>query len=177
MMLLPAIVDKALGGGKVMVSLVMAANGLGALVGSLAVASMRTSSRSLRLIPRGLLAMAIFLIGFSLSRTFAITMVFSVLCGVALLTTMSLTNTSIQMNTPARLRGRVMALFVMAFMGIMPVSAIIFGSIGQAIGPTNAVLGGAIVLAMWAIFLLARPNVLAPSEPTTPTAPAVRTEK
>lgn len=163
MMLLPAIVDKALGGGKVEVSWVMAANGAGALVGSLAVASLRAGSqRRQRLIPVSMLAMAVLLVGFSLSRSLPLTMVLSMLCGAALLTTNSLTNTSIQLSTPPQLRGRVMALFIMAFMGIMPISSLIFGPIGEAIGPTKAVLGGAVVLGMWAVFLILRPRLLEP---------------
>jgi len=161
MMLLPAVVDKALGGGKVEVSWVMAANGAGALLGALAVASLRKSEQRQQLIPFSVLAMAVFLIGFAVSRTLWITLLFSTLCGAALLITNSLANTSIQMNTPPHLRGRVMALFIMAFMGIMPVSSLIFGPIGEALGPTNAVLGGAVVLGLWALVLLARPQWLA----------------
>ena len=73
----------------------------------------------------------------------------------AFLTVNSLTNTSIQAAVPGRLRGRVMALFVMAFMGIMPISAAIFGPIAQAVGAPEAVLGGAVVLAAWGVYLLA----------------------
>jgi Na+/melibiose symporter-like transporter len=63
---------------------------------------------------------------------------------------------------PDYLRGRVMALFVMCFMGIMPVSAILFGSLGQVIGPSNAVFGGAVILFVWALVLVFVPKLLAP---------------
>ena len=169
MMLLPAVVDKALGGGKVEVSWVMAANGAGALVGALMVASLRKSEQRQRLIPVSMLAMTVFLMGFALSRTLVLTIAFSMLCGAALLVTNSLANTSIQMTTPPRLRGRVMALFIMAFLGIMPISSLIFGPIGEAIGPTNAVFGGAVVLGLWALTLLSRPGLLqSAEEPTLP---------
>ena len=64
------------------------------------------------------------------------------LAGAALMTTNSLANTSIQSAVPAHLRGRVMALFVMSFIGIMPISGLVFGALGQVIGPSNAVLVG-----------------------------------
>jgi hypothetical protein len=57
--------------------------------------------------------------------------------------TNSLVNTSIQSVVPNHLRGRVMAVFIMSFMGLMPISAAIFGPLGQVIGPTNAIGGGA----------------------------------
>jgi MFS family permease len=158
MMLLPAIADKALHGadhGKLYYSWLLAANGFGAIFGSLGVASLPTSIRRERLIPFSLMTMAALLIGFSLSRSFVLSMVLSVLSGAAFLTTNSLTNTSIQIAVPGPLRGRVMSLFVMAFMGIMPVSAAVFGPLGEVIGPTNAVLAGAIVLLAWGAYLAA----------------------
>ena len=53
-----------------------------------------------------------------------------------------------------------MALFVLAFMGMMPISGLAFGSLGQAIGPARAVLVGAVLLLAWAAVLLARPRLL-----------------
>ena len=61
---------------------------------------------------------------------------------------------------PGCLRGRVMALFMMAFMGVMPLSAFAFGPLGQAIGPEAAVLAGGLVLVGWAVLLLLRPSWL-----------------
>lgn len=154
MMLLPAIADKALGADKLGVSYLMSANGFGAIFGALLVAGMSQSRDRNRMIPLALLAMGGLLVVFGLSRSFALSMVISVLAGAAVLTTNSLANTSIQSMVPHHLRGRVMALFVMAFVGLMPVSSIIFGSIGEAIGPGNAVLCGALVVIAWALFLM-----------------------
>jgi len=158
MILLPAIVHTALGtvgnAAKAQVSWIMAANGLGAAVGALTVASLPASVRRERLIPVAIMSMAGLLIAFSLSRAFWLSLAISVLSGAAFLTVNSLTNTSIQASAPGRLRGRVMALFVMAFMGIMPVSAALFGPISQVFGPTRAVLAGAVVLMGWGTFML-----------------------
>ncbi len=154
MMLLPAIADKALGADKLGVSYLMAANGFGAIFGALLVAGMSQHRDRNRMIPLALLLMGGLLVGFGLSRSFALSMVISVLAGAAVLTTNSLANTSIQSMVPHHLRGRVMALFVMAFVGLMPVSSIIFGSIGEAIGPGNAILGGALVVIAWALYLM-----------------------
>jgi MFS family permease len=159
MMLLPAIVHTALSTtGKVaetQVSWLMAANGLGAAAGALVVASLPVTTRRERLIPFAIIAMGGLLMAFALSKSFWLSIPISVLAGAAFLTVNSLTNTSIQAAVPGRLRGRVMALFVMAFMGIMPISAAIFGPIAQAIGAPQAVFGGAVVLAGWGVFLLA----------------------
>ncbi len=171
MTLLPAIVNQTLGlaegsgAYKNAVAYIMAANGLGAMAGALAVASLRGNARRERLIPYTLAAFAASLIGFALSPSVALTLVFSVLAGFAVLSTNSLVNTSIQAAVPGHLRGRVMALFVMSFIGIMPISGLLFGSLGSVIGPSMAVLVGAVVLGAWALLLVFRPSLITPEEP------------
>ena len=162
--LLPAIVSTSLGfsgkGLSRVVAFVMAANGLGALAGALAVAGMPATLRRDRVIPFTLAALAALLVGFALSRWLPLTLALSTLAGAALLASSSLTNTSIQVAVPGHLRGRVMALFVLAFMGMMPISSILSGSLGQMIGPAGAVLVGAMLLLAWAALLIARPGLL-----------------
>jgi MFS family permease len=172
MTLLPAIVNRTLGlaeGGdayKHAVAYIMAANGLGAMVGALVIASLPATTKRERLIPFTLVGFAAALIGFALSRSLAVTIVFSTIAGMAILATNSLSNTSIQAAVPGHLRGRVMALFVMSFMGIMPISGLLFGWIGGLIGPSNAVLVGAIALSAWALLLVFRTSMITPKEPS-----------
>ena len=82
--------------------------------------------------------------------------------------TNSLALTSIQSSVPGYLRGRVMALFVMAFVGIMPFSALVFGPVGQAIGPDRAVMIAGVVLMGWALVLAMRPAWLKPDPEPAP---------
>lgn len=161
MMLLPAIADKSLHVGKLGVSYLMAANGLGAVVGALAVAGLPHGANRNRIIPFSLLAMGALLVAFGLSRDFKLSIAISTLAGAAVLTTNSLVNTSIQSAVPNHLRGRVMALFIMSFMGLMPVSSILFGTLGEYIGPSSAVLVGSVAIIGWALLLVARPAWLA----------------
>jgi MFS family permease len=160
MTLLPAIVNKTLGFAintgpyNRAVAIIMATNGLGAMVGALSVASLPPTVRRNRIIPISLLIFGVLLLAFSLSRSLWLTAVVSAFAGAALMTTNSLANTSIQATVPPHLRGRVMGLFVMAFLGIMPISALLFGSLGQFIGPSNAVLVGSVFLIAWAVYLV-----------------------
>lgn len=183
MMLLPAVVDKSLlppvlSAALVPVSMtaaefrksvigqqtafLMAANGLGALFGALIVASLSTKVRRERLVRWAYLGLALSLIAFGASRNLYLSLVISAIAGAAVLTTNSLINTSIQSQVPHQLRGRVMSLFVISFMGLMPFSSIIFGALGKAIGPSEAILGGAVVLLAYSGFLVSRPDLLTP---------------
>lgn len=174
MTLLPAIVNKTLGfvvgsaGYNRGVAIIMATNGLGAMVGALGVASLPPTVRRDRVIPLTLLAFGLSLFVFSLSRALWLTSVISTIAGAALMTTNSMVNTSIQSSAPPHLRGRVMGLFVTSFMGLMPVSGLLFGSLGQYTGPATAVLAGSVVLIAWCAALLTHPSWLAPSPAEKP---------
>jgi MFS family permease len=164
--LLAAFVDKSMGfsiagglNGR-WTAIVLAANGLGALVSALIVASLPHGVSRENLMRYGILAMALTLIAYSFCHSVWLVLPLSALAGASLLTTNSLANTSIQAAVPNQLRGRVMSLFVMSFMGLMPISALVFGPLGQAIGPAVAIRGGAVVLLAWAVLLFARPGML-----------------
>ena len=44
-----------------------------------------------------------------------------------------------------------MSLFAMSFMGLMPISSLVFGPIAKAVGPAYAIMGGSVVLGAWAL--------------------------
>jgi MFS family permease len=156
MTLLPAIADEVLHGpnhGQLYYAYLVAANGLGALVGSLLIASLPPDTDRERIIPPALVLMAGSLIAFSISRSLVLSLAISGLAGATFLSINSLANTSIQSMVPHELRGRVMSLFIMSFMGIMPISAVIFGALGEWLGTANAVMAGAVLLLAWGLYL------------------------
>jgi MFS family permease len=166
MTLMPAFIHKALGytlgstAAQQTLAWIMAANGLGAVIGALVVAGIGSAARRDVIVRFGLLSISVLLLGFAASRTLWVTLVLSTLAGASFLTAVSAMNTSIQATVPHELRGRVMALFVMAFMGIMPFSGFIFGMIGQAVGPAISIAIGAGVLLAYALVLVVRPSLL-----------------
>ncbi len=141
-------------------SIVYTFNGAGALIGALGIAGLPSSIPRHRVIPLVLLAFAALIIAFSFAGTIPIMCAITLLAGAVYMATSSLVMTSIQTAVPGYLRGRVMALFMMAFLGVMPLSAFAFGPLGQAIGPDTAVLLGGVVLFAWAVLLVARPKWL-----------------
>ena len=164
--ILTAIIHARLGGTEAQVdrmyAIVYTFNGMGALVGALGVAGLPATIKRNRVIPLTLLTFSALIIAFSFAPTLPLMILFTTLAGAAYITTSSLVMTSIQAAVPGYLRGRVMALFMMAFMGVMPLSAFAFGPLGQAIGPDRAVLLGGVVLFAWALLLVGRPSWLQP---------------
>ena len=64
------------------------------------------------------------------------------LLGLVALTTLTAANASIQMGVDPRLRGRVMALYMMVLMGGTPIGAPILGWVGEVFGPRWTLIGG-----------------------------------
>jgi MFS family permease len=162
--LMPAVADKVLGYHDYtsVFTLLFIVNGVGALAGALTVASLPHTIRRERLMRWSILAMALVLIAFAFSPWLWLSVILSTAAGACLLTTNSLANTSVQANVPQRLRGRVMSVYIMCFLGVMPLSAVAFGAIAEKVGPSWAIAGGAIALLAWALVLIAWPSLLTP---------------
>ncbi len=135
------------------------ATGLGAVLGGLFAASRKKISPDMLIISA---------FGFGVSLTIAsfmptlplmiIVMFFS---GIFSINFISLGNITLQTESKPEMRGRVMALWAVAFLGSTPIGAPIIGWIGQNIGPRYGLaLGGmaAIVAAMIGKFSIVRKN-------------------
>lgn len=158
--LLPALAKGTLGLNETGYSMLMAANGGGALASALVVATLARTIRREWIIRWGYIVMGLGIIGLGLSRSVPLSIALLVVIGAAFLAIVSSINTSLQMSVPGEIRGRVMSLFVLAFMGMMPVGSAIFGSLGQRIGPPTAIaIGGGVVIA-FGVLLLLRPGLL-----------------
>lgn len=158
--LMPALAAETLGQGSVGYSALLAANGGGALVGALVVASLPRDARRERIIGLSVPAMGLLLIGVALSRVYLLTMALMFLTGIVFLAAVSSINTSVQIATPPALRGRVISLYVLSFIGIMPFGALAFGVVGRAFGAPAAIGAAASVLAAYGAFIALRRDLL-----------------
>lgn len=100
------------------------------------------------------------LILFGLSRSFWLSAALLVPVGYSMMIEMAASNTLIQAMVPDNLRGRVMAVYSMMFMGMAPIGALIAGSVAQRMGaPHTVMIGGAICIVGGAVFLLRLPRL------------------
>jgi MFS family permease len=85
---------------------------------------------------------------FSFSRSFWLSAILLVPIGFSMMLQMSSSNTLIQAMVPDELRGRVMAVYSMMFMGMAPVGALLAGSLAGVLGAAATVaIGGAACIA------------------------------
>ena len=156
--LMPIFADSILHGGPKGLGLLMASTGLGSLFGALSIAS-RSSIRGLgRVVALAAFTFGLSLAVFSLSRVFWLSAVLLAVVGMSLITQAASTNTLIQSMVPDELRGRVMAVYAMMFMGMSPIGALIEGALAERIGaPATLVIGGCVCMAGAVIFYVRLP--------------------
>jgi MFS family permease len=140
--LMPIFADKVLHGGARGLGILMGATGVGALVGALTLAS-RKGVRGLgKVVAAAAAGFGTCLILFSLSRSFHLSTLVLMPAGFCMMLQMACTNTLIQSMVPDRLRGRVMALYSMMFMGMAPFGALMAGVVANHLGAPVAVGAG-----------------------------------
>lgn len=140
--------------------MLLAAVGVGAVVGALVVASLPPDTRRGRWMAVGNLGFPLLLLFYATSTSFLVSL--AILFGVGWMFVLqnSLANTLIQLTAPDEVRGRVMALYTMTIQGMMRLGGLQAGLTADWLGPRWTVgIGAAISLAYGAWVALRRPVV------------------
>ena len=160
--LMPIFAGRVLHGGAGQYSMLMGATGLGALLGALTLASKTSVSGLGKWVWMAASGFGVSLILFSLSRHLWLSIGFLVPAGFGMMLQMGSTNTLLQVMVPDRLRGRVMSLYSMMFIGMGPIGALIAGVIAAKVGaPWTVTAGGIVCLLGGAIFARHLPSMRA----------------
>jgi MFS family permease len=142
--LMPIFADRILHGGARGLGILMGATGVGALLGALTLAT-RTGVYGLgRWVTLSCAGFGVSLILFGLSRNFWLSTALLVPVGFCMMLQMSSSNTLIQAMVPDHLRGRVMSVYSMMFMGMAPFGALLGGAVADRLGAPLAVIMGAV---------------------------------
>ena len=119
-------------------------SGIGALVGSVFVATMRDKRRGLYLLI-SMLVMAISLIVFSFTSSYMLALIVFIPLGLAQAGRMALSNTLAQVYSDDEYRGRVMSIYMLNW-GMTNVGVFVVGIVADFVGVQWAVGGSAILL-------------------------------
>lgn len=144
--LMPAWAVRILHGDARTNGLLQSARGLGALAGALLIASSAHLLVRGRILGLGLLLFPAALMGFAGLHRLGPALVLLVIVGAALIMVYNLANNLVQTAASDRLRGRVMGLYSFALLGLMPLGALLAGSLAERIGEPLTVVGAAAVI-------------------------------
>lgn len=139
---LPLMAEGPLGGGAGTYGLLTSAMGVGAIAGGLVVASRgRTGLRPLSSAAAGF-GVAILLA--ALAPGLATSLVAMTIVGAMSVVFLSTGNSTLQLRAAPAMRGRVMALWAVAFVGTTPIGAPLIGAISEHLSPRGGLIAGAL---------------------------------
>jgi len=116
---------------------------LGALIGAL-VAARRTKT-GMRLIIATALAFGLLEAATGLMPDYWSFLALLVPTGIVLISFTTLTNSSVQLSVPAEMRGRVMGIYMLVFLGGAPLGSPLTGWIAEQFGTRISILAGAVI--------------------------------
>jgi predicted MFS family arabinose efflux permease len=156
--LVPLMATRTFGGTATTYGVMLALFGVGSLAGSLLMAS-----RATRPSPRRLAVLGVALGGLSMllavAPTLAVACVILPAVGAAGIAFAITGNSTLQLTSAPQMRGRVMALYSVVFLGSNPIGGPLAGWVGEHLGPRVGIgVGGLIAAAagLWALAAVAR---------------------
>ncbi|NWJ47464.1 MAG: MFS transporter [Chloroflexi bacterium] len=134
--------------------LLMGAVGVGAVIGGLIIARLSELEKRARFVQIGTFIMVLSLVIFSFMPIILASLPFLAIAGGAMVTVQSSVNTIVQTNVPDNMRGRIISVWQLASMGLLPIGSLLGGTAAEFIGaPMTIAVGvlifGAITLAVF----------------------------
>jgi MFS family permease len=136
--LIPIFAKEIFGGGAGMYGILMSAAGIGAVLGSLYSASGWAVRRKGMALTVGSLSFPVLLLAFSFSRNLGLSVLILTAIGFAFVLQNAPANSLLQSLVPDHLRGRVMAIYVSLFLGMMRLGSLLLGLLAAATSATTA---------------------------------------
>lgn len=134
--------------GETGLALMMGTSGAGAFFGALLVAYLGDYRRKGWLVLGGSISFGIFLANFAVSPRLGLSLTFLFGVGFSLVVCVSTINTLLQKLVTDEMRGRVMSMFILSFLGTMPIGNIIAGSLSSHFGPQHTLAAGGLIIAL-----------------------------
>jgi predicted MFS family arabinose efflux permease len=159
--LLPVVARQGLQLGADGYGALMASFGVGAVVGALAIAATGGGQTRGRLFRRASYALPVLLMAFAAARLplLAGALLFGV--GLAMILNNALVNARLQELVPDAVRGRVLSVYVMVYVGASPIGSALGGWVARAAGVDWAIGGGGALMLLVALWAFRRHPLLA----------------
>jgi MFS family permease len=140
----------------------MSSFGIGAVFGAVSLALLSRYGPQPAFLLGGGICLSIFLILIGFQKSYGLTALLLGLAGCSMVIFFGMANTTVQLNTEHRLRGRVMSIYTLTFAGFSPFGSIFAGTMAHWISaPLTFALGGLICGIVFLVVILKRAKILA----------------
>jgi MFS family permease len=153
--LVPLIARDVLHEGAHGFGLLMASLGIGAVVGALALTLVGPARPAVSVLITGALVVSAATLALAAVRSFWLAAATLLVVGCAQIVFTAGCNTTLQLTAPDRMRGRIMSLYALVFVGASPFGSFFVGSVAEKLGvPAACALGGGGGLVLVALLAL-----------------------
>ena len=125
--------------------------GVGALLGTIFIASRKPDTPLKRILFISTILMGVGLICFALVKNFPVAMLFATLAGFGGMTQYTISNILVQSESEAHMRGRAIGILLMAIFGMLPLGSLLVGALAQRVGAPAMVIGEGIISILLAL--------------------------
>jgi MFS family permease len=132
--------------GEVGLAWLLSTAGAGALFGALLVAYLGDFKRKGWFVLGGGFLFGLCVTLFAISTNLTVSLVFLFGLGFAIVVSIAITNTLLQKLVTDQMRGRVMSMFILSFVGTMPIGNIIAGAAAHRFGAPHTLAAGGIIV-------------------------------
>jgi MFS family permease len=156
LVLLPVVAKQVLGKGAIEFGWMSSAVGAGALTGALLLAAFARQIPKGRVLRWASVSFGVVLAAFAAARGLPLALLVLVGLGFVMITNNATTNTLLQTLAPDDMRGRVMSVYTLAFVGMGPIGAFQAGYFADRFGAPAALGGGAVICLIASLVLFWR---------------------
>jgi MFS family permease len=156
MSLVPVFARDILHVGETGLALMSGMSGAGAFLGALVLTFLGNFRYKGWSVLGGAFAFALFLMGFALSTRLYISLMFIFGMGFAIVACVAVVNMLLQQLVTDEMRGRVMSMFILSFIGTMPIGNLIAGSAAERFGAPYTLTAGGIIIALSILLITLR---------------------
>ncbi len=151
--LMPALAEDVLHAGARGLGVLLSAAGLGALTAATGVAAIGHKFKSGIVMAAGSTMSPIALVALAMTHNFLISVVCLVFVGFGTMLFLAVSSTVIQVVSPDDMRGRMLSVRTLVFVGLAPVGSLQIGSIAQRFGVQKSLLFGGVVCLVATVFI------------------------
>jgi MFS family permease len=157
---LPVFAGEVLRAGPEGYGFLVGATGIGALSAALFIAFRGDIQQKKRYMSISALCFSFFLLVFSVSKTFYLSMATLIFVGWGMVSFLATANSFVQLSVSDSMRGRVMSVYALVFLGFAPLGNSLIGMMAASIGTTRAVTISAIICIIGSALFMYRNNKL-----------------
>lgn len=152
--LVPYFAQNVLGLGEKGFATMLSVVGAGAFAGALTITFLGDFRRKGLTVIGGSLLFGALLVGFSLSTRVEVALAFLFGMGFSIVSSVAVINMLLQQLVTDQMRGRVMSMFILTFVGALPIGSILAGAVAQRFGTPHTLAAGGCIVALFAFFVL-----------------------